>query len=113
MPNLELTGFLPLAEVEPWFDRARVLVNTSLYEGMPNTFLQAWARGVPTVATVDAGSTTVSASSRMAPPRSSGCSATRATGAWKSAACRAYFARHHGPQPVLARYGELMEQLSA
>jgi glycosyltransferase involved in cell wall biosynthesis len=41
LPNVELTGFLPLAQVEPWFDRARVLVNTSHFEGMPNTFLQA------------------------------------------------------------------------
>jgi glycosyltransferase involved in cell wall biosynthesis len=51
--NVELTGFLPLAQVERWLDRARVLVNTSDYEGMPNTFLQAWSRGVPTVAFVD------------------------------------------------------------
>src|SRR5438067_841002 len=36
LPNVEFTGFLPLAEVEPWFDRARLLVSTSVYEGMPN-----------------------------------------------------------------------------
>jgi glycosyltransferase involved in cell wall biosynthesis len=56
LPNVEMTGFLPLEQVEPWFDRGRVLVNTSAYEGMPNTFLQAWARGIPTVAFVDTGS---------------------------------------------------------
>jgi glycosyltransferase involved in cell wall biosynthesis len=53
--DVEFTGFLPLAQVEPWFDRARVLVSTSLFEGMPNVFLQAWARGVPIVCTVDVG----------------------------------------------------------
>src|SRR6185436_5994155 len=35
LPNLHFTGFLPLAEVEPWFDKAHVLVSTSLFEGMP------------------------------------------------------------------------------
>src|SRR5688572_2739137 len=29
LANVEFTGFLPLAQVEPWFDGARMLVNTS------------------------------------------------------------------------------------
>jgi glycosyltransferase involved in cell wall biosynthesis len=53
LPNVEYRGFLPFADADRVFDGARVLLNTSSYEGFPNTFLQAWARGVPTVAFVD------------------------------------------------------------
>ena len=56
LPNVEYRGFLPFQEADRQFAGARVLVNTSLYEGFPNTFLQAWSRGVPSVAFVDTGS---------------------------------------------------------
>lgn len=118
LPNVEFLGFLPLAEVEPWFDRARVLVNTSVYEGMPNTFLQAWARGVPTVATVDVGArlegkTFYLKTENMdeAAAEVEALFADQLHWARSSARCREYFDREHSGAEVLARYERLFSSL--
>ncbi len=114
LPNVEFTGFLPLAETERWFDRARVLVNTSLYEGMPNTFLQAWARGVPSVSTVDVG-TPANHSVRDLDELARALERLLADpAAWReaSARCRAHFARTHAPEETMARYARVFSQVT-
>jgi len=44
LPNLRYLGGLPNGTVNELLAGAHVLVNTSLFEGFPNTFIQAWLR---------------------------------------------------------------------
>jgi glycosyltransferase involved in cell wall biosynthesis len=115
LPNVEFTGFLPLAEVEPWFDRARVLVSSSVYEGMPNVFLQAWARGVPIVSSVDVGvpmnrlygdlDEAVRHIEKLFDDERE----------WSDASARAleYFRATHSPDRVVRQYRELIQKVAA
>jgi len=120
IPNMEFKGFLPLAQVEPWFDRARVVVNTSYFEGMPNVFLQAWARGVPTLAFSDTGSRLDGAP--VYPVVNQVDEAVREIerlfpdGPYReqaSARCREYFTRTHGTDHVLQQYMGVLDELVA
>jgi glycosyltransferase involved in cell wall biosynthesis len=49
LPNLELLPARPRAELLALYERAVALVNTSRFEGFPNTFLEAWGHGVPAI----------------------------------------------------------------
>lgn len=49
-PNLELLPPRPRLELMEWVNRAVAMVSTSDFEGMPNTFLEGWVRGVPALA---------------------------------------------------------------
>jgi len=120
LPNVEFTGFLPLAKVEPWFDQAKVVVNTSTFEGMPNVFLQAWARGVPTVAFIDTGSRLNG--EPVYPVVDSVETAAQAIGRlladdreWARAGqrCKDYFNASHGSARVLADYERVLAGLMA
>ena len=47
--NLEYLGELSVDRVNRELEKAHILVNTSVREGFPNTFIQAWMRSVPVV----------------------------------------------------------------
>ena len=49
LPNLNYVGELAQGQVNQHLSNGHILVNTSRYEGFPNTFLQAWMREVPVV----------------------------------------------------------------
>lgn len=53
IPGLDFVGPVPYRRVNAFFHRARLFVNTSQSEGFPNSFLQAWIRGVPVVSFFD------------------------------------------------------------
>ena len=50
VPNLELLAELPRRELLGLVERSAAIVNTADFEGMPNVFLEGWARGVPALA---------------------------------------------------------------
>jgi len=119
LPNVEFTGFLPLARVEKYFDRAKVLVNTSVYEGMPNTFLQAWARGVPTAAFLDTGGRLhgrspypIVADMDQATAQVTRLCSEEGYYARIAAQCRQYFEATHSIGEVVSRYGQLLDELA-
>jgi glycosyltransferase involved in cell wall biosynthesis len=49
LPNVTFLGTVSPVEMEEWFKKTKLFLNTSIREGFPNTFLQAWMNGVPVV----------------------------------------------------------------
>ncbi len=120
LSNVEFLGFVPYAEVERYYDDARLFVSTSEYEGFPNTFLQCWARGVPTVSFVDCG-----AREGGHPVGAVVNNLDEMTAvvdrfwhddvylAAEGARAKDYFNRNHTPEIVIAKYCELLDRLMA
>jgi len=50
LSNLAYRGELSIDEVNEVLSESHIFVNTSRYEGFPNTYIQAWMRKVPVVA---------------------------------------------------------------
>lgn len=47
IPNVTDVGAVPPSEVDAYYRDAIALVNTSLYEGFPNTYLESWRHATP------------------------------------------------------------------
>ena len=121
LPNLEFTGFLPLKKAEACFDHACVLVNASgaNSEGFPNVFLQAWARGIPTIAFSDAGARLhgepvypIVDSVEQAVIEIEQMFNNDLHHARASNRCLEYFNEKHGTKRVISEYQALLERLT-
>lgn len=116
--NVQFHGRLSYAKAAARYSRARLLVNTSDVEGFPNSYLQAWARGVPVVTLIDPDGTIEREGLGIAVP-----SAAMMPGAinrllsdaagWQSCSerCTAFMAREHGEDQALAVYIETFNRL--
>jgi glycosyltransferase involved in cell wall biosynthesis len=118
LPNVRLRGKVPRADMPSVYTGAACLVCTSDYEGFPNTFLEAWSRGVPVVSTVDPDNVIerhglglvahdTPALNRQVRRLASD------PGLWRTASssARAYFGTHHAFEPALARFEQLFREV--
>jgi glycosyltransferase involved in cell wall biosynthesis len=117
--NVTFHGPLPYRATQRLFDRARVFVNTSEIEGFPNTFLQAWARGIPVVSFFDPdgviqreglGRTVASVEEMAAAVHR--LAVDPQLWAAASARCLAYTARRYGEDQTIAPYVEALARLT-
>jgi glycosyltransferase involved in cell wall biosynthesis len=114
--NVRFHGRLSYWEANELYGRASVLVNTSDVEGFPNSYLQAWVRGVPVITLIDPDGVirreglgvAVSSPDNLA-GAVRGLLHNRA--AWQAASdrCLAYMAREYGEDQVLPAYLDAFE----
>ncbi len=49
LSNLKFFNFIPFHEIDKYFKNAKIFINTSTYEGFPNTFVQALKNKTPII----------------------------------------------------------------
>jgi len=111
LPNLRFHGQVKFGTTRELFADARIFINTSSFEGFPNTYLQAWANGVPVIATFDPDGMIASKGLGVA-VANAGAAAVQARALldspaeWAacSARCRAYAVSRLSPDTVSAPY---------
>ncbi len=118
MGNVEFLGFMPFSRTEEQFDGAAIFVNTSDSEGFPNAFLQAWARGIPTVSFVHAGASLdgkpiglrVNSLEEMVATVAELASNGRVR-LKEGQRCAEYVRRYHSPEKIVELYEQVFEGL--
>ena len=118
--NIVLHGRLPWEEVLRFYDRALCLLCTSAYEGFPNTFLEAWSRGLPVVSSLDPDGVIGHHNLGWVAGTAMGLSEEikRLAGApaeWLKASqeARSYCLERHSPESSMRRFEEILQDLAA
>jgi glycosyltransferase involved in cell wall biosynthesis len=117
LPNLELLDPRPRRDLVDLVDRAVAVVNTADFEGMPNVFLEGWARGVPALALTHDPDDVIErhrlggfayGSFERLTELARRMWEERANQAGVAARCRQYIVEHHSPESVGARWQEVL-----
>jgi glycosyltransferase involved in cell wall biosynthesis len=117
LKNLTITQYVRPADMARHYAQSSLLVNTSNIEGFPNTFLEAWASGLPVVSFVDPKLTSESMPQILAHSEASMIELIQSL--WQSPAVRAtlgtaarqYALKNHACEILIPRYVSLMSGL--
>jgi glycosyltransferase involved in cell wall biosynthesis len=122
MPNVEIVEHMSRDRLLPLYERSLAVVNTSLLEGFPNTFMEAWARGTPVLSLhVDPDATIETYGLGRAGGGSLDRIVDAAASLWQrrdsiedlAATARAYIAEVHDPVRIATQWAQLIERLSS
>jgi glycosyltransferase involved in cell wall biosynthesis len=116
--NVALHGRVPDHDLNTLYHRARLLCCTSVFEGFPNTFLEAWSVGLPVISTFDPDK--IIARKKLGQPA---CSVVEICAGitvfiedsrrWQeaSSAAQSYFNTHHTLDAVMPNFVRLFQQI--
>lgn len=120
LPNCELLPACPRSELLELYSAAVAVVNTSSWEGFPNTFMEGWARGAPALSlSVDPDARIRDFKLGAVANGSMDALACEARALWdqrgdnasQGERVRNYVAQHHAPEVIGARWTEVVASL--
>lgn len=119
IPNVILHGRMVHHELGVLYHRARLLCCTSVFEGFPNTFLEAWSVGLPIVSSFDPdnviSSKGLGKTACTVEELSAGIAALiEDQNLWQqtSSAALEYYKSHHTLDAVMPRFVELFQRIN-
>jgi glycosyltransferase involved in cell wall biosynthesis len=120
IPNVVMHGHVPHEDMPRFYRQAALLCCTSLYEGFPNTFLEAWSLGLPVVSTFDPDGVIVRYGVGWVSDTVDGVAeqlerALASPAEWRAAstAARRYCRENHSPEASASRLEQILSGLAS
>lgn len=114
LPNVRLLGRVEREHIPGVYRGAVCLCCTSIHEGFPNTFLEAWSQGLPVVSTFDPDETIAERGLGGVAKDEQGLlgiirDLTASEAIWRVTAdrCRDYYTRNHLPEAVIPKFEDV------